>query len=427
MSSCVRFYVYKHVFIMHNNRKITKCFITLRDKDKNIIAFTDFHKYIRIGQNGKSTNAASSGEVRFYAVCKFLNYAFIDSKYHIHRLNDITVDIIKDYLNDYGLARLKENDTPRQQSTVDVVISSIIDFFDAYIAYANRHDIHTKLKRSDLCKKEKRFNKKRKKYEEITIPAFKVSVLTQEKTIFRDIFEGAYSILMNTIIEEDPDILMLAALSSFGGLRPSEACNVFRPDSPLGEGIRFIEYNGKVDSIEIDLSYERPLRSDGISVGDIKKPRMQNIYPAFIGAFMSCYNLYMEHMKGRKYEANYAPLTINKQGKAMTYNSYYSRFRDVVKIARMRMLESDDPKVVAYGKALQFKNLSPHIFRHWFSVKLTLFGEDKEGLMYWRGDKSIQSALVYIGNKSELVKQLEDVSSELYDFEMWMATKKHED
>lgn len=105
-------------------------------------------------------------------------------------------------------------------------------------------------------------------------------MIPNKKAIFRDIFEGAYEILMDTIITEQPDIIMLVALSSFAGLRPSEACNVFRTDSPLGEGIRFIEYNGKVDDIIIDLSHERNLRSDAKSVGDIKKERMQKVYPA---------------------------------------------------------------------------------------------------------------------------------------------------
>ena len=425
MDSYIHFYVYKHIFILKDKRKITRCFITIRDWNKNIIAFTDFHKYIQVGKLRKSSKATSTGEARYYAVCKFLNYAFFQSKYKPHTLNDITAEMISDYLNDYGLARLPGDTEQRKQSTVDVAISAIIDFFDTYIQEASKKRINTKLKRSELYKKEQRFSKKEHKFVQVTVPAFKVSVLPKETEIFRDIFEGAYAILMNTIIEKDRDLLMLAALSSFAGLRPSEACNVFREDSPLGEGLKFLEYNGKVDDVIIDLSYERPLRSDAVSVGDIKKERKQRVYPAFLSAFMECYDMYMKHMTGREYEKDYAPLTINKQGKAMTYDGYYSRFKTVVKAAKERMLQDSDPKVVAFGKQLGYRNLGPHIFRHWFSVKLTLFGEDTAGLMYWRGDASPQSAMTYINNKSELVKQLEDVTSEIYDFHMWMAEKAH--
>lgn len=422
----MHFYVYKHVFILKENRKITRFFLTLRDSDKNIVAFTNFHIFIKSGKNRKSKKVTCTGEARFYAVCKFLNYAFFDSEYKIHNLNAVTVDIISAYLNAYGMGELNENDKYRKQTTVDSVIDYIIDFFDEYLLYANQYKIKTKLKRSELYIKKQIYSKKFKKFIDVNVPRFDVTVISNNKTIFRDIFEGVFTIIMNTIIEEDTDILMLAASSAFAGLRPSEACNLLQEDSPLGNGILFYESNAKIDEIILDLDYERQLRSDGKSVGDIKKERKQKVYPAFIPAFAECYNIYMKHMHGRKYEEKYAPLTINSQGKAMTYDTYLSRFKKIVVSAREKMLHSDDPKVCMYGKMLFTNNLTPHIFRHWFSVKLTLFGEDVAGLQYWRGDKSPNSALTYIANKSELVKQLNDVSSELYDFSSWMAKELHD-
>ena len=50
----MHFYVYKHVFILKENRKITRFFLTLRDSDKNIVAFTNFHIFIKSGKNRKS-------------------------------------------------------------------------------------------------------------------------------------------------------------------------------------------------------------------------------------------------------------------------------------------------------------------------------------------------------------------------------------
>ena len=72
-------------------------------------------------------------------------------------------------------------------------------------------------------------------------------------------------------------------------------------------------------------------------------------------------------------------------------------------------------------------NISPHIFRHWFSVKLTLFGEDVAGLMYWRGDKSPESALTYLQNKGELEKQYRKVNAEIFNYSLWKAGKLHND
>ena len=87
------------------------------------------------------------------------------------------------------------------------------------------------------------------------------------------------------------------------------------------------------------------------------------------------------------------------------------------------MLASDEPQTVNYGHLLQEHSISPHILRHWFSVKLTLYGEDVAGLMNWRGDKSPESALTYLENKSELEKQYERVSDEVFNYSLWQASK----
>lgn len=63
------------------------------------------------------------------------------------------------------------------------------------------------------------------------------------------------------------------------GLRPSEACNVRRPDSVLGPGMRFEMRDGQIVNVIIDLREEKNLRSDLINVGGIKKPREQKVYP----------------------------------------------------------------------------------------------------------------------------------------------------
>lgn len=104
-----------------------------------------------------------------------------------------------------------------------------------------------------------------------------------------------------------------------------------------------------------------------------------------------------------------------KGGRKVVVRSIYSddekRLRSVVKLLnyvffdryhisrlteiRPEMLSSGNAKTVNYGLLLQEHAVSPHILRHWYSVKLTLYGEDVAGLMTWRGDKSPESALTY--------------------------------
>lgn len=43
--------------------------------------------------------------------------------------------------------------------------------------------------------------------------------------------------------------------------------------------------------------------------------------------------------------------------------------------------------------------------------------------MYWRGDKSPESALTYLQNKSELEKQYKKINNEVFDYRYWQAEK----
>jgi len=85
-----------------------------------------------------------------------------------------------------------------------------------------------------------------------------------------------------------------------------------------------------------------------------------------------------------------------KGGRKVVVRSIYSddekRLRSVVKLLnyvffdryhisrlteiRPEMLSSGNAKTVNYGLLLQEHAVSPHILRHWYSVKLTLYGED---------------------------------------------------
>ena len=398
--------------------------IVLRDEDNNIIGWTDYHKYARGGKRALSRSIYSGNDKRCFYISRFLNYIFFE-KYQIRQLTDVTAPMVKNFLTDYGLGRLPNDDKGLQRSegTVNICVATIIDFLELMIA----DNPSCKMKTSSLYRTEKVFDKRKKRYVDKKVPAFEVQHRPTKKTIFRDIPEGAFQVIMNEIITNHRNILMLVACSAFAGLRPSECCNVRREDSALGPGMFFEVIDGEVTNVTIDIREPKNLRSDMISVGGIKKPRKQKVYHAFLKAFVDCYNIYMKFIEGRPYEAEFGALTNTSFGKAYTYNAYRMEFQKVVQACIPIMLASDDPQTINYGHLLQENTISPHIFRHWFSVKLTLFGEDPAGLMYWRGDKSPESALTYISNKSELEKQYKLVNSEAFDYMLWKASKVEED
>lgn len=418
MQSNIHFSVYEHTLIIKDNQLISRKFIVLKDSDNRIVAWTNYHKFIRSKKNSYARNITDDGNKRFYYVTKLLNYAFFD-KYQIKKLTDLNIDIVKDFLNDYGKGTLPNDEHSRSEATVNACVRAIIDFMEL-VYEGNRNKC--KFKPSDLYKTVEVRNKYGKIVKK-NLPVFDVVYISNYTQIFRDMPESVFSIFMNHIMQKHKDILMLVALSAFAGLRPSECCNVRRNDSKLGTGIRFVTVDGEIQDIIIDLKKEMNLRSDLKRVGAIKKERVQRVYPAFLGAFYECYQIYMEYMEGKKYEADYGALSVNKQGKALTYNSYYLKFKKVVAEVIPELLKSNDAEAVNYAYLLQENSLGPHIFRHWFSVKLTLFGEDVSGLMYWRGDTSPQSALTYLQNKSDLEKQYEKVNNEMFDYNMWRSKK----
>lgn len=413
------FSVYEHTLVLKESELITRKFIVLKDDCGDICAFTDFHRYIRSARKQYARRVTDDGNSRHYYVVKLLNYVFFD-KYHIKKLNDMTIEMVSAFLNDYGKALLPDDNSERTKSTVLVCIKTIIDFLDEFI---EKNKGNCKIKQSDLYKTITTRNK-RGNIVKRRIPAFDVTYSGKVRSIFRDMPNKVFDHFMNLVIEKHTDMLMLVALGAFAGLRPAEACNIRRADSELGPGIRFVIQSGEVTDVILDLKKELNLRGDLKSVGSIKKERIQRVYPAFLGSFIECYKIYMDYMEGRKYEAAYGALTVNLQGKAITYDNYYQKFRKIVSELIPILLSDEDAEVVNYGHLLLENNISPHILRHWFSVKLTLYGEDVSGLMYWRGDSSPESALTYLQNKGELEKQYRHVNSELFDFMQWQASTK---
>jgi integrase len=213
-----------------------------------------------------------------------------------------------------------------------------------------------------------------------------------------------------------PEVAFAICVQAFAGLRPGEVCNVRQECSPLGNGLSITSVNGTVKKVEIDLSAEYVLRSDGVRCGGIKKERRQRVYPAFLPAFCKAYEFHRKNMRGG-FELEYCPMFVGSNGMAMTYADYRGRFQYLVtEYVRPTLLNHDDPECRLYGQLLCENKLGPPALRHWFSVQLTLMGEDIAGLQYWRGDSSPESALVYLQNKGDLINELSAANEMLADF-----------
>ena len=418
----VRFRVYKHILVINNNEKISRQFIVL-EREYGILQFTDFHRYIKSPAN-RIRKITDDGYTRTFFVVQFLNFAFLHRG--VGKLDDVTADIVKDFLINYGKCSLPDDDenTLRSESTVRRCARTIFDFIDVF-----SHDSkgHCRIKSDDLYRKVTKRNKRGAACI-VKEPDFDIFYHDNSRPIYRDIPNNAFFMLISHIVTHHKELLGVVMLSSFGGLRPSEACNVRRVDSPLGPGIIFGIVNGEVRKIEIDLRKEYTLRSDLKSVGNIKKERTQPIHINFIGPFVKLYNIYMAYLEGHKYEADYGPFSVNTRGKALTYERYRQMFHRIIKNEMIPLyLASEDPEIVLYGRILLENNLSPHVLRHWYTVQLVLSGVTNPGiLMTLRGDGNPESALTYIQNKGELEKKYTKITEENFDFLLWAAKERHD-
>lgn len=416
------FKIYNHKLIIANNQKISRHFIVYIDSD-GIYHFTDYHRYIKSPRR-RIKPITDNCNNRFKFIVQFLNYIFTLNR--ITKLNQLDADMVKEFLRLYGLCELPNDDeeTHRNKNTVLRCAQYIFDFIELYTRDQKNK---CSLKVDELYRWETRRNKYGK-VERVKVPDFDIYYRSSSKKIFRDIPNKAFNMLFSHIVDNHKEILGLVMLSSFAGLRPSEACNCRREDSPLGPGILFDIVDCEIWGINIDLTKEYNLRSDLVSVGDIKKERLQKVPGLFLRAFKDTYDIYIKHLEGRKYEADYAPFSINSQGKAMTYTRYWQIFHDIIQNEMIPIyLSNDDPEVVLYGKILMEHNLSPHVFRHWYTVQLVLSGITNPGvLMDLRGDKNPESALTYIKNKGELEKQYQKINSENFDYLLWASAKKYD-
>jgi len=422
MSHPIRFSVYNHNLISKDNQLLTRKFIYLKMSD-GTMKFTNFQKYAK-NPNYRIRRMNDGDDSRCTYITQLLNYAFFYKG--IVSLNEITVDIIKEFLNDYGRCELPDDDenTHRNKETVKRCVNIILDFMKLYI---DDNKKTSKIKTDDLYRLVD-FRDKKGKMRHKKVPVFDVvytGVTVNE--IFRDMPNKVFEIIFSHIATHHTQILGLVFLCAFAGLRPSESCNVRRTDSIYGPGIIFTTIDNEVTKIQIDLRQEYLLRSDKLPTGKIKKERMQAIPDIFLKAFVDSYNIYMKYLEDKSYEEIYAPFTINKQGKAYTYDSFYVKFQEIIKNEVIPILLADeDAEVVLYGRMLLEHKLSPHIFRHWYTVQLVLSGISEPGvLMAYRGDSSPESALTYIKNKSELQKQFNKVNNETFDYLSWVSKKRY--
>ena len=121
-----RFRVYHTTISYGENQLLRQSLIVLQHED-GMLQFTNWHRFCQSSANRIKRVTQSDG-TRHKFVVKFLNYAFFTRG--VGCLNEISADIVSDFLNAYGRRKLPDDGetAQRAEATVRKCVASIIDF-----------------------------------------------------------------------------------------------------------------------------------------------------------------------------------------------------------------------------------------------------------------------------------------------------------
>lgn len=390
-----------------------RSFIVIRNGYGVIVRFTRFQDYAGF-KNYKPIT--SNAEKKLYYVCGMLNYVLVDhgKRFGIRHVFGITAEMLQEYFDFYASDK-KADDDYRGRDSILKCISAVTAFM-ANLVW--KFGGYMKVSRQELYRDEIAYDRNGRRYHR-AVPLFQTVGMPAPKRVFRDIPYKVFEILIPMAFRYARDIAFGLCLQAFAGLRAGEVLSVRQECSPLGKGITLTEVGGHAVKAEIDVEQEIRIRDDDVEVGMIKKERRQRVYPAFLGAFCKAYELHKEYLSGRAFNRDYCPMFINRNGEAMTYETYRTRFHELVN-NRLRpyLIRSSDPELRLYGQLLYENQLGTHALRHWFTVQLVMRGEDIGSIQYWRGDSSPDSAFEYLQNKGDLTGELEASGDRLIELLM---------
>ena len=172
-SEAVTKYKYKvhKLPIIEDGKRIERLFIVLVNNQTNLIeTITDYGNYCLYTTLNDRKYTQTNTTV-FHNVVSFLNYVLIDnySTFRIRRLEDIRLDIIKDYLAAYAHSRTKQDMKPSKIS-VTTKRNHISDFL--YNACSSPKIKMMNITKDDIC--EERLVKYKDNHREKLIKNYKI-------------------------------------------------------------------------------------------------------------------------------------------------------------------------------------------------------------------------------------------------------------
>ena len=151
-------------------------------------------------------------------------------------------------------------------------------------------------------------------------------------------------------------------------------------------------------------------------VGGIKKRRIQKVYTPYLTKLQELYEEHLAILDNYEFDDGYYPMFINENGEAITVKSYREKIQRLANGHLKDFLaKSDNPYFRRYAQILTQKKLSPHFLRHYFTVLLVRDNLTPHEIATWRGDKNLDSSLIYCNNKEDLLRSIKELNGDIVE------------
>lgn len=327
-------------------------------------------------------------------LCSFLNYILIDcrTKYRLSSLEELRFA--------HGTAFLNELSRKEKSRMTLRKAERTLTLFYEFLA-KKKLLLHID---DNVFEKKAIYGKSNQNY---TVSPFKGVILPRYKQdhIAHDLPEQYVLPFIELAVKIANPIALGVYMQCFGGIRQGELVNIKKSEvTSVGSYGEF----GLI--VDLQQNYMRIDIKDSAGSSGVKKPRNQIVYP--IQDWLE--QLYRYHIENYKAVDDSDALFVNRDGKAMSGQSYRAYFSKLKIEFLKKLRESSNPDDMIYGVKLEEYKWSTHIGRGIFTNLLAEVAENPYDIALPRGDSNLASSLVYLGNTERMKKKLESRMENLY-------------
>ena len=405
-------------FGLHNETVITEkgdvqniWFIALKDRITNVtLQLTPYTKLIRYSDRNIDQRRSNTIKTWGQFVCRFLNFVLIDnySQFKIDDIKEVSLEIGNKFLEEYAKGNIGGEEKSIQ--AIKKEMHRLCKLY-SYIKSIYKKDA------SKIYKLKWRYRDTQNRVHYNN--HFSLNDNDNERLkfdIFRDMPSEIFEVFLRLSKIDYPELTFAIALQAYAGLRPGEICNVRQSIDPKNPGVTYQKIGSKINAFSINLTKKYQMRYDGTDVGGIKKRRIQKVYTPYLTKLQELYEEHLAILDNYEFDDGYYPMFINENGEAITVKSYREKIQRLANGHLKDFLaKSDNPYFRRYAQILTQKKLSPHFLRHYFTVLLVRDNLTPHEIATRRGDKNLDSSLIYCNNKEDLLRSIKELNGDIVE------------